>query len=144
MRCFKPLFVLLLAGAAPVALGSGTQLSVSAIVAKFARLGVQGQPSEMIVNESDVTRGYVEIPDGARIELASNSREGVRLEFLSRLPGDIVRGIEVSGLPEGALLAGQGRGVARWNAVLGYRILLSPAARPGIYPWPVHVVATPL
>lgn len=142
MNRFKPLLIVLLAGAAPLALGSGAQLAVSAVVAKFASVGVHGQPATLVVTEADVARGFVDIVEGGRIEVRSNSREGVRLEFLNR-SSELVRGIEVTGLPAGALAAAE-RGVSNRTFPVGYRILLAPAVRPGTYFWPVGLVASPL
>ena len=133
----------MLAGAAPLALGSGT-LSITAVVAKFASVGVYGQPAALVVTRADIARGYIEIARGARLELASNSAAGMRLEFLNALAGGPVLGIEVAGMPGGGLIAGAARGISKSTYVIRYRIALAPAARPGIYPWPVQVVASPL
>lgn len=146
MNRFKPL-LLLLAGAAPLAVwsetrASGTQLAIAAAVAKFASVGVHGAPTELVVTAADVARGFVDIAEGGRVEVRSNSREGVRLEFLNR-SSEWVRAIEVSGLPGGAL-AGAVRGVSNRTLPVGYRILLAPNAQPGVYAWPVGVVAAPL
>ena len=143
MSRFKPLLLIALAGAAPLSTASGTQLAVTAVVAKFASVALHGQPAALVVTDADIARGFVEIAEGGRIELRSNSREGMKLEFLNRAAG-LVRGIEVTGLPGGAVLPGAARGVAKSTFAVGYRILLAPAARPGIYSWPVELVAAPL
>ena len=129
----------------PAAPGAGTQLAITAVVSRFASVSVLGQPAALVLSEADVARGYVDVPQGASLEVRSNSREGFLLEFHNRLAGELVREIEVSGAVGGRIvLPGAARGVSAQRLVVGYRIVLLPAARPGTYPWPVQVVASPL
>ena len=119
-----------LAVPAGVAYSGGTQLMLSAVVAKSARISTYGHPATLQVTEADVARGYVELPAGVRLETWSNSREGLALSFSASGPFAWTASLVVPG------------GAQRVD--LRYRLPLAHAAQPGIYPWPVQVVATPL
>jgi hypothetical protein len=119
-------------------------LTVSATVLKRASLQVLAQPSAVTVSAADIERGYVDVPTSARLAVRSNSPDGFMFEFVSQ--GEFVRGLRVKGL--GAeLQMGPGGGFVRHisgpfrNQVLDltFRIDLSSAARPGVYPWPVRM-----
>jgi len=124
--------VLALALPAGAAYSGGTQLALSAVVAKSSRISLRGQPASLEVSAADVARGYVELPAGIRIELWSNNREGLMLSFASSAPflWSATR-----------LVPGESR---RHSFELRERLPLAPATVPGSYPWPVQVVATPL
>src|SRR5262245_30866217 len=108
----------------------GTQLMVSAVVAKSSRISIQGQPASIEVTAVDVARGYVELPPGTRLQTWSNSREGLALSFSASGPFAWSANVVVPGGSQ--------------RVELRYRLPLERAAQPGIYPWPVQVVATPL
>jgi len=142
LRCLLAAGLLCIVPAAP---GAGTQLAISAVVLRYASVSVHGQPAALVLSPADVARGYVDVPQGASLEVRSNSPEGFVLEFHNRLAGEQVREIEVSGAAGGRIvLPGAAQGTSTRRLVVGYRILLQPSARPGTYPWPVQVVASPL
>ena len=117
-------------------------LLVSAVVPKSAQLAVRGQPSTFAITAADIARGYVDIGAGPQLEVKTNSREGLQVGFFAS--DDTVRGIELRRGGSSLLLAGAPRGTATHRVPLDYRLLLAPTARPGVYAWPVQVVATPL
>jgi hypothetical protein len=122
---------------------SGAQLLLSAVVAKNAQVAVRDHPASIQVSEADITRGYVDIASGPRIEVSTNSREGLLVSFLAS--GEAVRSVHLRGAAgDSILLPGPSRGVAKHRIEPGYRLILAPAARPGTYAWPVQVIATPL
>ena len=122
---------------------SGTQLTIAAVVAKSARISVRGAPERLTLVKKDVQRGYVDFPEGMLVDIASNSREGVQLAFLVQ-PSGVVRAIEVDKAGESIMVPGSPRGMSRHRVEVRYRLLLTSTAQPGVYPWPVQIVATPL
>ncbi len=133
------LVLLLPAGAAH----SGAQLVLSAVVAKNAHVAVRHHPATIQLSEADIARGYVDVASGPHIDVSTNSREGLLVSFLAS--GDAVRAVQLRGTAgDSILLPGPARGVAKHRIEPGYRLILTPAARPGTYAWPVQVVATPL
>ena len=123
---------LALAVPAGAAHSGGAQLVVSVVVAKSARITAHGQPAQLQVTEADVARGYAELPPGVRLEVWSNSREGLMLALSSAHPFVWSEAIVVPGVSQRRVVELRGR------------LNLAPATTPGTYPWPVQVVATPL
>ena len=133
------LAVLVPAGAAH----SGAQLMLSAVVAKTAQVSIREHPASIQVTDADIARGYVDVANGPRIDVSTNSREGLVVSFLAG--GDAIRAVQLRGTAgDSILLPGPARGMVRHRIEPGYRLILAPAARPGTYAWPVQVVATPL
>ena len=124
-----------------VAHSSGV-LVVSAVIPKMAQLAVRDHPATFAVTPADIARGFVDIGAGPRLEVKTNSREGLQISFYAS--DAAVRAVELRGGGNSLLLGGASKGTATHRVVLDYRLILSPAARPGVYPWPVQVVATPL
>jgi len=122
---------------------SGAQLMVSAVVAKNAQLAVRDHPATIQVSEADIARGYLDVASGPRIDVSTNSRDGLMVAFLAS--GEAVHAVELRGSAgDSILLPGPAKGVARHRIEPGYSLILAPAVRPGIYAWPVQVIATPL
>ena len=137
--CATVLVLFIPAGAAH----SGAQLALSAVVAKNAQLSVRDHPSSIEVSETDIARGYIDVATGPRIEVRTNSREGLLVTFLAS--GEAVRSVQLRGTGgESIQLPGPVRGVANHRIEPAYRLILAPSARPGTYAWPVQVVATAL
>ena len=138
-RACASLMLLLAAGAA----NAGAQLALSAVVAKTAQLSVRSHPATFQLSDADVARGYVDIAAGPRIDVRTNSREGLLVTFLAA--SEAVRSVQLRGLVgDSIVLPGTIRGMANHRIEPGYRLILAPSARPGTYAWPVQVVATPL
>ena len=149
-----PLLALALAAALvpalPARAGSvSASLAVSVVVPPRAILSVESEPSSLQITEEDVMRGYVEVPKASRVQVRTNTPSGWLAE-LQVLQGPY-RSIEVSGLgaptqvnANGGWIAQPYPGTTRPVPLeLGYRFLLSPDARPGVYPWPVALAAMP-
>ena len=80
---------------------------------------------------------------GPRVDVRTNSRDGLHIVF--QASSEPVRAVQLRGNGGDAiLLPGAPRGISSHRIELDYRLLLSPSARPGVYPWPVQLVATPL
>ncbi|SRR6266581_631795 len=130
---------------------SSAQLTVTAFVPKQARLRVLAQPRAVVVTESDVARGYVEMPAASTVEIRSNSPNGYALVFDSQ--SDLVRQTQVTGLGAEARLGAGGGALTvppaggRPGTVtidLGFRFVLNAIARPGVYAWPMRMSVVPL
>ncbi len=129
-------------------MSASTQVKVSARVLPFTKMRVQNQSPVLMVTESDISRGYVDVPGGSSIEVSSNSRDGHYLSFECSDEG--FKQVRIDGLGKPALLSAgssivpfamDGR-VVRIN--LSYRFILSDTMKPGAYPWPLTVSVVPM
>lgn len=111
-------------------------LGITAVVARSAKVLLRGQPPSVTVTREDVERGYVDLPAGPRLDVRSNSPEGLAVAVLSAHP---MLGVELRGGLTSLVLPAGVRSLD-----LNYRVLLAPGALPGTYAWPVQVIATPL
>lgn len=149
-----PLLALALAAALvpalPARAGSvSASLAVSVVVPPRAILSVESEPSTLLVTEEDVARGYVEVPKASRVQVRTNTPGGWLAELQVR--EGPYRSIEVTGLGAPAQVNANGGWIAQpypgttrpVSLELGYRFLLAPDARPGVYPWPVALSAIP-
>ncbi len=138
-----------IAPALPAHAGSiSASLSVTVVVPARAVLSVESQPPSLQITEADIARGYVETPGASLLRVRTNSPAGWLLEF-QPLQGPY-RALEVTGLGSTAQVSAAGGWLAQpyagktlVTASLGYRFFLSADARPGLYPWPVALSATP-
>ena len=105
------------------------------------------QPSSLTIDETDVARGYVDIRPEKRMEIFTNNRDGFLVTLRGRF--DVVRKVLIHGLSNvveidavdaGATVQHRSR-MADSSLALGYRFFLSPAAKPGTYPWPMAISA---
>lgn len=153
---FARVAAILLAAAALIATGvdaaaASQPLNVTANVLKRASLSVLAQPVAVVITTADVRRGYVDAPDSVHLSIRNNSAEGYLLDFASE--GDFIRRIQVTGLgnevqmgPAGGLVPQSGATSRPVNAMvsLTFRFILSDAAKPGTYPWPMRLSASPM
>jgi hypothetical protein len=131
--------------------GAEAKVNMTLTILKQARLTIVTQPSAVIVTAADIARGYVDVPAPADVAVQTNSAHGYMLEIGS--VGDFVRQIVVRGLGNEVQLSSaggwvkqsaQGSGVTKATLALGFRFLLSEAAREGSYAWPVNLSVTPI
>jgi hypothetical protein len=127
---------------------SSADVVVSASVLPRATVTVEAHPGTLVLSETDVRRGFVDLPNASRIRVRTNSPGGYLLAFA--IDSDIVAGVVLDGAGGRIQLSGGGGLVPRpypgplaFVSELGYRFLLSPDARPGTYPWPVALSAMP-
>ena len=143
----------LCAGLSPAAhAGDGAgRLLVSAQVREHLSLRVVTQPMSVAITEADLARGFIDVPAAAQLAIRSNSRAGYALVFESR--AEFVRATLVQGLgrevhlgPAGGMasLPPLGPGTTLRSHELGFRFLLSQAARTGVHPWPLSLSIVPL
>lgn len=128
-----------------------TKLTVSATVLKYASLKVLAQPGSVVVTAADITRGYVDVPAPASVQVQTNTQNGYLLMFDNQ--GEFMRQILVKGLANDVQIGVAGGGVAQNTAGqgmrraqldLGFRFVLASSAQEGIYPWPMRMSVTPL
>ncbi len=133
-------------GTASASLGNA-KVTVSATVLARASMQVVRQPSQLVVTEADVRRGFVEADAASIIELKSNSQAGCLLTFESHsLPTKetVVRGLgrDVSIGPHGGMIAQRVQG--DMTTVLSFRFILADGAQPGTYAWPLALSVSPM
>ena len=123
-------------------------LAVSVRVLANARVSVESAPSQVQVTESDVARGYVELPAPVRVRVHTNSQAGYLLT-VTRLHDAL--GTVRFDWDGGSLRLTDGEAWVARPAVPGGDVLslrgrleLSPATRPGVYPLPVDFTASAL
>jgi len=127
---------------------AGHTITVSATVLPRTTLQVIKQPQELIVTNSDISRGYVEVKSAARIEIKSNSYAGYLLVFEGlSLP---FKEVYVQGLGTDVRISHE----AAWVPLpytpgsvtmdLSFRFILTKEANPGTYQWPLVISARQL
>jgi hypothetical protein len=130
------LSILLASIAIPAMAGSSTaQMFVSVRVIGRTILTVDEQPAIVQVTASDVARGYVDVPQAIAFRVRSNAAGGYALQFAP-----------VSFPFKDAELALNSERYQRGDTsgIVRVRLLLSPATRPGRYPWPIQLTAASL
>lgn len=145
-----PLAAVVLCHAALVAADThGGSFPVMARVLPVARLVAVASPAGFTVTPDDVRRGYVNVVEPVRLQVASNSRAGFQLD-VHNLAQDIPS-LHLEGLGAPVDLPGEGGTVVqRWSApsqaavTLRFTFRLNEAIAPGSYPWPVQLGVRPL
>jgi len=124
------------------------ELKVSATVLPFASLNVSNRTQTLVITESDILRGYVDIRAASSIEVKTNTRDGYYLSF--ELFDASFRQVQVDGLGRSALV-GSGSGIVPMPSSgrvvrmdLSYRFILSDNVKPGVYPWPMTISVIPM
>lgn len=127
---------------------ASSSVSVSAFVQARAAVTIEAKPSAFVVSESDIVRGYVDLPNASRVRVRTNSPTGYLLSL--EIDSECVTGVVLNGAGDQIQISGGGGlvprpypGTAAVVADLGYRFLLSPDAKAGSYPWPVALSAMP-
>ncbi len=142
------LLIAAIASARPALAGSASAtLQVSVTVQARALLKVEAEPASLLLTETDIRRGYVDLPAASRISVRTNSPTGYLLAF--EVGGAPIENVRVLGLGAETHIGGAGGWIAQpysgpvTSAELSYRLVLSKDARPGEYPWPVALSASP-
>jgi hypothetical protein len=124
------------------------KITVTATVPARASLKILHQTPELVVTNADISRGYIEVSAGSRIEVRNNSQAGYLLAFEGLAAP--FREVYVQGLEnEVQISSGMGwvpqpytKGTVTME--LSYRFILSENAEPGTYAWPLAITAQPL
>jgi hypothetical protein len=126
-----------------------TNFNVSATVNAVARLQVQSAPTEILVSEEDLRRGYIEVVQPTDLLIRSNSANGYALDLTTLTP--MLSSVVVRGLKSEQSLTGEGGTIVqRWQTPqtvalsLQFKLVLAPGLAAGRYPWPMHIDVRPL
>jgi hypothetical protein len=126
-----------------------SQIAVTAYVPAQAVGQVVQQPSEITITDSDIARGYVDVPVGSQLRVTSNNPAGYVIDFFTRLP--IFRGVRVSNAngtadlgPDGGTIIERGQMGRNLPLNLAYRFMLASSVQPGTYAWPLALNVRPL
>jgi hypothetical protein len=124
-----------------------TNIQVSARVLARASVHILRQPGEIIVTDSDIQRGFIDVNAGSLVEIRSNTRAGVNLTFeTDGLPfkETIVSGLgrEVTLGPNGGIITCQINGTK--IMALSYRFILDEYSHAGTYAWPLSLSVNPI
>jgi hypothetical protein len=139
--------VLLGAIAASAAYAGSAEIRVTATVKRVLHVTMDQQASTVRITPADVERGYVDVPAGTVYRVKTNDPRGYLLHFqyaggpfgaISVSDGE--RRVELAGM-SGLVQETYSGGPAGERRELGYRLFLSPEARPGTYPWPLLLEA---
>jgi hypothetical protein len=126
-----------------------TNFNVSATVSAVARLQVQSAPTEIVVSDADLRRGFIDVVQPTDLVIRSNSANGYALDLTTLTP--MLSSVVVRGLKSEQSLSGEGGTIVqRWQAPqtvvlsLQFRLVLAPGLAPGRYPWPMRIDVRPL
>ena len=124
-----------------------TQIQVTAKVLARASFHVLRQPSEIVVTEADIRRGYMDINAGSLLEIKNNSRAGVMMSFEVR--GMPFKEVLVSGMGREVAI-GPGGGIITHQLIgtsivaLNYRFVFDKSSQAGTYAWPFSLSVSPV
>lgn len=130
---------------------ANAQVTVGATVLRHLGIRVLTAPHTIRIVAADIVRGYVDMPLASTLEIRSNNLSGYMLVIDSQ--ADFSIGTEVRSLGgvsslgrTGGVLSFQasGSGMQTTPVALSFRVLLSGAARPGNYPWPIQISVLPV
>lgn len=126
---------------------ASAKVTISATVLARASLHVLQQPTELVVTDADIRRGFIDVDAGSLLEIKNNSRAGVYMAFASQgLPfrEALVRGFgrEVSLGPNGGIITQQLTGQA--IVALSYRFIFDGSSQAGTYAWPLSISVNPV
>jgi hypothetical protein len=131
--------------------GAAAKVTVTATVRERTSMQLLKQAQELVVTNTDIMRGYVEVPVAARINVKSNNPAGYLLAFeVTGGPVPFLNSLHVLvGGREVQLSPGGGwipqpyvRGGATTD--VSCRFDLSKDAQPGTYSWPLMISVLPM
>ncbi len=126
-----------------------TTITVTATVKPFAVLKVIRQPAEVVITQSDIVRGYVDVKTTSEFDVKNNSLSGYLLVF--EYSGTAFSEVRVRGLGTDVVFSSGTAWVAQPHKghvhdyiELSYRLRLSSGVTPGTYAWPIRTSVEPL
>ncbi len=127
------------------------KISLTARVLDRTSMNVISQASELVVTNSDIQRGYVDVPLASRVSVKTNNPAGYLLVFeVMDGPHKIFSGVTVNVGGREIRIPSSGGWIpqpyVRGGTIfdMNYRFILSENAQPGTYSWPLMVSASPL
>ena len=127
--------------------GVSAGVSVSATVLARASMNVLKQPSELVVTEADIRRGFLDVEAGSLVEIKNNSRAGIFMTFENHgfpFRQALVRGFgrEVALGPNGGMISQNITG--KTVVALSYRFIFDGSMQAGTYAWPFSMSVNPV
>jgi hypothetical protein len=130
--------------ASPLFAGGSKSASMTVSVEVLARtiLTVDSQPSSVEITDSDVARGYVDLPQSVAFHVRSNAANGYTVQF-QPLAGpfsraDINWGNALATVSSDGAWLTQPYRQGTTTATLSVRLTLALGTQPGSYAWPVR------
>lgn len=119
-----------------------TRVRVNATVLARTRVKALRQPGLLVVTDTDIERGFVDVSGASLLEISNNIPAGCVLFFESssfpfREVAVTVMGREIIVYPAGGMIVLPVRG--RKQVALDYRFVLTNEARSGTFAWPLSV-----
>ena len=128
----------------PLFAGGSRSASLTVSVEVLARtiLTVDSQPSSVEITDSDVARGYVDLPQSVIFHVRSNAANGYTVQF-QPLAGpfsraDINWGNALATVGSDGAWLSQPYRQGTTTATFSVRLTLAPGTQPGSYAWPVR------
>ena len=122
------------------------KIALTATVLEHTSMSILDQLGELVVTNTDIARGYVEVPAASRIQVKSNNPAGYLLAFeVMNGPIALFNSVNVSVNGREVLLSPGGGWVPQpfirggVTLDLSYRFALSKDAQPGTYNWPIMI-----
>ncbi len=123
-----------------------SKISVMASVLQRTRINIFSQPRELVITNSDIRQGYVDVPLASRVGVKTNNPAGYLLVFeVAEGAYDIFSGMNVRVGGKEVQVPLQGGWIPQpfisGGSLLdiSYRFNLSANAQPGTYSWPIIV-----
>ncbi|HEU4522605.1 MAG TPA: hypothetical protein VFT12_11420 [Thermoanaerobaculia bacterium] len=126
--------------------GSATMTVTARVIAR-ATVDVHQQPSEVLVTNEDVKRGYVDVADPLAVRVRTNSQNGYLLQVSNG--SQTFSAIELA-FGDTSMTVSHESWIARPYVPAGevvnarVRVRLAPGISPGRHPLPIEVSASPL
>jgi hypothetical protein len=112
-------------------------------------LHLASAPTALEVTADDASRGFIDVIEPLRLQIASNSAEGYALDIAPL--GSLLAAVAVYGMGQDIRFGADGGSIVqRWQhgqAVLldlRFRFVLAPGVPPGRYPYPLRLAVRPL
>jgi hypothetical protein len=121
-----------------------TRLTVTARIATYFQLQVGFQSPVLVLTETDVAHGYVDVDAATAFTVTTNTLDPYLVDF--RPVNPMFSAVVVSGLgtpvqigPDGGTAVYRGPHGRSATHQLAYRFILNKGLLPGTYPWPLQI-----
>ncbi|MGH8675428.1 MAG: hypothetical protein ACREVG_14085 [Burkholderiales bacterium] len=136
----------LLAATETAAAGNPARVVLYALVMPRAKLEVLHQAQELYISQTDIDRGYLELPAASRFALTTNCPYHIEVHA----SGEWFRSVRVGGLAHDLEVSANDRRAAPGpvslttvHGILSYRFEFNSKAKPGTYAWPIRLFVQP-
>jgi hypothetical protein len=116
---------------------------------RVAAMRLHAQVASLDVTETDVARGYIDVPSGSSFSVETTSREGYLVDLIPKAA--IFTAVSVRSTWASAELGRDGGTIVACippghdgHTTLSYRFALASDVTAGRYPFPLHLIVRPL